>query len=65
MFSCASIESYSILYFIFLYLAFTARKRSCWKVNFSVVSVFPPLEGYYVTITHDTLDLTIQGTNPA
>ena len=56
MFCCASIESYSILYFIFLYLAL--------KIMFSVVSVLPRLEGFFVTITHDTLDFTIQGTHP-
>ena len=40
----------------------TARQRSCGKVMFSVVSVHHSVHrGSLVTITHDALDLTIQG----
>ena len=35
---------------------FTARKRSCGKVMFSVVSV--------ILLTHNAFDLTIQGPPP-
>ena len=37
----------------------TAHQRSCWKVMFPYVSISP-----HVTITYDTLDLTVQGSIP-
>ena len=44
-------------------IIFNARQRSCGKVIFSVVSVglFTDGEGPHVAITHDKLDLTVQG----
>ena len=59
-------------------MVITARQRNCGKVMFSVVSVneiaegnvfslvclsFCP-QGSFVTITHDALDLTVQGPPP-
>ena len=43
---------------------FTARKRSCGKVMFSVVSVILFTQRSHVTITHNAFDLTIQGPPP-
>ena len=39
----------------------TARQRSCRKVMFSLVSVCLFTGGPHMTITHDALDLTVQG----
>ena len=46
-------------------LLVTARQRSCGKVMFSVVSVFPVGEGgSHVTIARAALDLTVQARTP-
>ena len=43
-----------------LHNVITARKRSCGKVIFSVVSVCLQVEGTHVTIIHNALDLIIR-----
>ena len=50
------------------FFTFTAQQRSCGKVMFSVVYVRrfvhkASQRGPHVTIIHDALDLTIQGTS--
>ena len=42
----------------------TALQRSCRKVMFLVMSVCPQGGDSHVTITHDTLDPTVQGSPP-
>ena len=54
---------------VFTFTFFTIRQRSCWKGRFSQVIVCHSVilfkgGGPHVTITHDTLDLTVQGPPP-
>ena len=56
---------YCSMYFIVPFCCFcsfiTAHQRNCGKVMFSPVSVILFTAGSNVTISHDTLDLTVQG----